>query len=152
MQTVQSLLAPKTVFVDLLQYSHRTSQKNVRGSDKGDTRFLAFVIPKQGEVSVVPLGDAAQLRDSIEQFRRSFQGKPLTGKERLLSQNASQLIRRDFWQPVEEHLLDADTVLISSDAAVGTLPLNAIPGKKRVLTLLKTIESQRCRWSNSSRR
>lgn len=136
-QTVQSLLEPKTVFVDLLQYSHRTSQKNVRGSDQGDTRFLAFVIPKQGEVSVVPLGDAARLKESIEQFRRAFQGKPLTGKERLLSQDASQLIRRDFWQPIEEHLLDADTVLISSDTTVSTLPLNAIPGKNQGTYLIE---------------
>src|SRR6185503_9811773 len=46
------------------------------------------------------------------------------------SREAATWLRQHIWQPLEERLADAKTVLISPDGALGKLSFAALPGKE----------------------
>ncbi len=78
---------------------------------------------------MVPLGSATSLADLVMALRR-----PLVGNRNLdalkIAMQAGQQLHNELWLPIEKHLTGIDTVIISPDTALGTLPFAALPGKK----------------------
>ncbi len=126
---VQSALPKNTALIDILQYNHTATNIDPLQNDGDQARFVAFVIRPTEKAIMVSLGDAKQLSDAIDQFRNRFTAKTLNRAEEASADQAAIKIKEQLWQPIEKHLEGIDTILISGDTSISTLPFQALPGK-----------------------
>jgi CHAT domain-containing protein len=73
-------------------------------------------------VKMIALGPSDPIGTAIDTWRKSF-GVDQAGEA------AGYTLRAAVWEPVLAHLADAKTILVSTDGALGRLPLAALPGK-----------------------
>ncbi|MEM0927345.1 MAG: CHAT domain-containing protein [Planctomycetota bacterium] len=78
-----------------------------------------------------------ELSLSIEEFRQPFTDVDVDQNMAGRAEKAGQDIRRRLWVPIEEHLDGIDTVILSPDTVLGTLPIAALPGNKMDSFLLE---------------
>ena len=89
-----------------------------------ERRLVAFIVrPEQPSITLVPLGAVMPLAQAIDTWRQTFGQSPAAAQ-------AGQLLRERLWTPLEPHLIDAKTVLVSPDGVLGRFPLIALPGDK----------------------
>ena len=106
------------VLVDLLEYwHHEPSQEKGRGPT-WENRIAAFVVRPQQTIEWIGLGPSAPIAAAVDRWRKSY--STAEGAE----------LRRLVWQPLEDKLTGATTVLVSPDGALDRFPLEALPGKK----------------------
>jgi CHAT domain-containing protein/tetratricopeptide (TPR) repeat protein len=110
---IQASLPEDAVLIDLLEYSHRTDAEKNEWED----RLVAFVVKPQGNIQLVPLGAATPLYDAVDAWRKTY------GR----SQSPSQALRQLLWDPLAEHVGDAQLVLISPDGGLGRFSWAALP-------------------------
>jgi CHAT domain-containing protein/Flp pilus assembly protein TadD len=123
---VQSMLPRRSAFVDFLEYRHGSPDSNSKGKLLYESRYLALITTKNGTCKLVGLGSSKIVNDAISEFRVSLTEQrlpenPTTGEDRRL--------RELLWLPVEKHLAGIETVILSPDTALGTLPFAALPGR-----------------------
>ncbi|MBL9080266.1 MAG: CHAT domain-containing protein [Planctomycetales bacterium] len=128
--TLDELLAAipaDAVLVDLLEYTRMIPAEVREESPDYEREFVAFVVrptaEKADQVRVVPLGPAAPIIAAVDTWRESFGMSPE-------GMRAGAELRQTLWLPLEAALGDATTVLISTDGALGRLPIGALPGKE----------------------
>lgn len=121
---VAGRLDAKTAVVDLVAYNHRTAREDQR-ADQYEARYLVCIVRADRDPVVMSLQDAASLGAATDQFRAE-----LAKSDRRASSVAGAAIRRRLWSPIEEHLDGIETVIVSPDSLLGTLPWAALPGSK----------------------
>jgi len=126
---VRQSLPNATAFVEFLEYRHTISQASREGMKRSERRFVAFVIRPDRQPVAIGLGSAASLTEAITDFRRPLGGSADIAEHRERAALAARLIQRELWKPIEEHLVGIDTVILSPDTVLGTLPFGALPGK-----------------------
>jgi tetratricopeptide (TPR) repeat protein len=124
--TVQSLLPKGTAFIDFLDYDHSTPDPKKRGKINVKRCYLAVVVPSEGAVGLVGLGAADPIREAINEVRRPLRDQNATTRPGTA---ASRALRKLLWLPIEQHLKDVTTVIVSPDTALGTLPFASLPGR-----------------------
>jgi CHAT domain-containing protein len=129
--SVQSRLPAGTALVDFLQYTDSMASPRASGPTASEDRFIVFVVRNDLPPTMIRLTSASSLAEAIRTFRRSFQEEGTVVNHDQAATEAAQRIRRELWLPIEEHLAGIDTVIISPDAALGTLPFGALPGRKK---------------------
>ncbi len=127
---VQAALPSRTALIDILQYQHKIRTQTGKKTSY-QSRFVAFLVQPNDAITLIPLGPAKDLTESINDFRIGFAKANLNASERTLVKGASQNLRDQFWAPIEKHLVEVDTVLVSGDTTINTLPIAAIPSKNR---------------------
>lgn len=128
-------LPDNTVLVDYLEFRRTQFPKDGTGNETIRRELVAFVIRKadrlEDQVTMFELGPAEPVARAIDTWRRSY-GISAEGK------SAGQLLRATLWEPLLPLLGDQQTtVLVSTDGALGRLPLGALPGKKVATYLLE---------------
>lgn len=123
---VQTALPSRTALIDILQYQHKAASRQSE-EPITENRFVAFLVQPSREITLIPLGSAAELNASIEAFRIGFSKSNLSARERALVGRSGEELRERFWAPIEKHLNQIDTLLVSSDTTINTLPIAAIP-------------------------
>lgn len=118
---VQNSLPAGTAFIDYLEYVHT----GVDGPD--ERRFVAFVVQHGDSPDMIPIGPAAEISAQVQTFRRSF--KPGEADQQSLNAVGNRL-RESLWAPIEKHLEGINTVIISPDTILGTLPFAVLPGSR----------------------
>ena len=126
--TVEELRASLPVghaLVDFWEYSQLISpEESKTATPQFEQRLVAFVLrPEQPSVTLVPLGAVKPLAQAIDTWRRTF-------GQSAEAVRAGQLLRERLWTPLEPHLMDAKSVLVSPDGVLGRFPLIALPGDK----------------------
>jgi CHAT domain-containing protein len=127
------------VLVDFLEYPRFTPPK------KGDTiaaerQLVAFVVrhaeKEDDQVRMLPLGPAFPIARAIDVWRSTCGDRRVAIDvwrsslgEGAAAEAAGIELRRLIWEPVEKHSNGAETILVSTDGALGRLPLGALPGK-----------------------
>jgi CHAT domain-containing protein/tetratricopeptide (TPR) repeat protein len=134
---VQGWLPEGTAFVDVLEYNHSTPNPDQKGKTDYERRYLAFVVLRDQPPMMIGLGSAASLSEAITVFRRPFRVGEYTPANHRAAEAAGRQLRRDLWLPIEKHLDGIDTVIVSPDMALGTLPFGALPGRKEGSYLLE---------------
>jgi len=90
---------------------------------KPSSRYLAFVLTTDGEVTMVDLGDAEtlerQARLVLEHIQTSIKS-PQRGHQSL------QALHQKVWVPLEKSLSKADKVLLSPDGQLNLVPFAAL--------------------------
>ena len=127
---VRQWLPAGTAFVDFLEYEHGTPNAEQKGKVDYERRYIAFVVRPDQEPAMIGLGSASSSAEAITAFRLPFQSDQNTPENRKAASVAANQLRRDLWLPIEAHLDGIDTVIISPDTALGTLPFAALPGKR----------------------
>jgi CHAT domain-containing protein len=85
---------------------------------------LAFVVVKDRPCVCVSLGSSGRLTRLIKAWRAPFLANPPGAPDDKVAQE----LRRQLWLPLEKHLAEIDTILVSPDGALCGLPFAALPG------------------------
>lgn len=125
-EAIQSRLPEGTAFVDFLEFEQSEDDPRRKGMRRTVSSYLALVVTKGSGVTMLPLGAAKKINDSITDFRRLLTRPESTQQS---ARTAAQELREELWLPVEKCLTGIDTVVISADTRLGALPFAALPGK-----------------------
>lgn len=125
---VQRSLPQRTAYVDFLEYSHGEPSTERPGRFSYEQRYLVFVVRPERDPVMLSLGPVESIEDAIAAFRRPLQSQLNTSRVLEAADAAGKYLRRELWLPIEEHLDDIETVILSPDTALGTLPFAALPG------------------------
>jgi CHAT domain-containing protein len=133
---LQQALPPMSVLVDFIEYwqdnvGHGPGTKPAR-----QRRLAAFIVPPQGEIKLVSLGENAAVNRAIDVWRGQ---DDLDFGRSPAARAAGYLLRERIWQPIAEHLAGARLVLLSPEGALGKLPFAALPGAKPDSYLLEDV-------------
>ncbi len=144
---IQRALPPNTALVDYLEFTHFDSAK-IKGKEATIEQHLAaFVVrppastssasakeksaaPSGDEatsISWLDLGPAQPISDLVDHWRQTY------------SAADDEKLRRLVWQPLEDKLAGASTVLVSPDGALDRFPLAALPGKREGTYLIEDV-------------
>ena len=125
-ERLRTTIPPDTALVDFLEYAY--SLPAAKGAeDEGPSKqspphLVAFLIRPDRPVARVDLGPVEPIRQAIDVWRGTY-GQAAKGAD------AAMELRRRVWAPLEEHLADVGTVLVSPDGDLARFPLAALPGK-----------------------
>ena len=112
-----------------------------KGKSAGSSRYLAFVLPASGDVSLIDLGDAtsleSQVRLALQDIRVSLDARMESRDLKVLKKtdrasstqgdvsSLNDLYRR-LWAPLRTALGSADQVVISPDGLLNLVPFAAL--------------------------
>lgn len=122
---LQAALPSDVVLVDFLEYVRRAPDPEQPGRWVKERCLSAFVVRHAGEISRIDLGKSAPIDEAVAAWRSTLQrSRPVENDN-----DPARVLRRLVWEPLETHLDQAATVLISPDGALNDLPFAALPGK-----------------------
>src|SRR5262249_20211 len=119
-------------FIDFLEYIYVSPSPTKKGRWDVEARLLAFVLRRQREPVLVPLGPAQEIDRAVHAWRQAVQAHRDHGPA------AAELARR-IWQPLRPHLAGCDTVLLAPDGVLTGLAFAALPGRKAGTYLLEEV-------------
>jgi tetratricopeptide (TPR) repeat protein len=124
--TLRQVLPAGVALVDFLEYDHATPPPEHKGAWQSQRRLTAFVVRPDRPVARLDLGPATPIGEAVRAWRGTLgRPRPLGGKD-----DPAAGLRRLVWQPLENHLAGAATVLVSPDGRLTYLPFAALPGSK----------------------
>jgi CHAT domain-containing protein/tetratricopeptide (TPR) repeat protein len=129
---VQQALPAGAALVDYLEFTY-TGKMNP-GVDRAvrETRLLAFVVPREGDVAMFDLGPVARTDFAIEIWRNGY-GVSADAKA------AGALLRTKIWTPLAGAIGDAQLVLVAPEGQLGKMPFGALPGSKPGTYLIEDV-------------
>lgn len=120
---VTNALPPDAALVDFFEHSYFVNGADGKGTgSRKETGLVAFVVRPGRPIVIVDLDASQPLVAASEEWRTDFGGS-------AAAQKAARTLREKLWLPVEKHLSNVKTVLVSPDGELGKLPLAALPGK-----------------------
>jgi CHAT domain-containing protein len=101
----------------------------------------------EGEPKLIDLGPTKVVEEAVQQWRKSLNADAgMTAKlegakfdANDTRQEAGRVLRALIWEPLEKHIADAKTVIVSPDGPVSRIPLAALPGKSADSFLLEEL-------------
>jgi CHAT domain-containing protein/tetratricopeptide (TPR) repeat protein len=124
---LQASLPAGTALVDMLVYRSAKPPANRKDGFQTRAYVAAFLIRPDRAIERIDLGPLAPIQKAITDWR-----KILVAREATLGASDPALdLRRLIWEPLEPHLVGCDSVLVSPDGPIGTIPLAALPGKAK---------------------
>ncbi len=118
---LRQALPDNVALIDLLEYWNfpKLGQSE---QVKPARRLIAFIVRRQHQTELIDLGPAHAIEQAVNDW--------LEGLERPGQKDPGAQLRQLLWAPLEIHVSDADTVLISPDGATAWLPWAALPAKE----------------------
>ena len=132
LQQIRDSLGQDEVWVnitrqDFIDYQGQTYKQRLK-----DAQYVAWMVPKNGKVSRIELGDAATIEKLVDTARRAA-AKPTASEQddadmideakRALAQVAQQV-----WDPIRSKLPgNTDSIALCPDGALWLLPWSALP-------------------------
>lgn len=121
---IRQALPSNVALIDLLEYWHFPKVAASGQAMFPARRLVAFIVSRRQPTKLVDLGSATKIEAAVESWLKvCYQDK------RIPKEPGAQL-RRLLWAPMESHVADAETVLISPDGATAWLPWAALPAKE----------------------
>jgi CHAT domain-containing protein/Tfp pilus assembly protein PilF len=128
---LQQTLPANTALVDFLFYIHHDHTQTDR-SKRWQRRLSAWVVRPGQAVVRVDLGSAGPIEQAATAWRQAL-------TERGSASATGRALHKNLWQPLVKHLVGAQTVLLSPDGVLGTLPFAALPGSKEGSYLIEDV-------------
>ena len=132
---VRKALAKDAVLIEIARYD--IANFKARGGEKSwlPPRYVAWLIPasRQGEISIVDLGEAEKIDDAIAQARQLLDKAEKTIGEDGETRAEAQIRRKMreltglVFEPLEKHFGAARQLIVSPDAALWLVPWGALP-------------------------
>ncbi len=124
---LQRVMPANTALVDFLEYWHYEPPHAKGEKPEWEQRIAAFVVNQQQPIVRVELGSSESIGKLVDDWRKSYSAAD--GAE----------LRKAIWQPIEEKLTGATTILVSPDGPLDRLPFAALPGKKDGTYLIEDV-------------
>lgn len=134
---VRHAIAANGIFVDIVRQDIINFEGGSYDQQVLDPRYIAWIVPKTGDVSRVDLGDAKQVDEEIEKVRTAIQAAgggdgtivdqgEIKATELLNDQ--MQVLKEALWTRIEQHFsTDVKRIILSPDGALWLVPWGAIP-------------------------
>lgn len=119
---LRQALPDNVALVDLLEYWHFPKLAGAQQPARPVRRLIAFVVRRQRPTELVELGPAKEIERAVNAWLKDLE---LPAKK-----DPGPQLRQIVWAPLESHVSDAETVLISPDGATAWLPWAALPAKE----------------------
>jgi CHAT domain-containing protein len=124
-QTLRNLLPVGTALVDIIEYRQtKPYTEDVPESERFTARYAAFIVRSDRPVVRVELQESETIDTAVEKWRRTR-----GFKSKKSQADPAAVLRELVWQPLEPHLTECGTILVSSDSGLTRMPFAAIPGK-----------------------
>jgi CHAT domain-containing protein/Tfp pilus assembly protein PilF len=131
------ILPEDTVLVDFVEYAYSPLPVAGQGTEPElERRFAAFAVRRDRPVVRIELGPAAPINQAVEAWRRECQQGASAAAS--VATHAEEL-HRLVWQPLQAHVGDAATVLLSPDGVLARFPFAALPGSQAGSYLLEDL-------------
>lgn len=135
---IASVLPPKTVLVDILEYD--ALQMAVQPADQPaggqlvlERHVVAFVLGGGNEILRIELGPQKPIAEAVEAFRAALESRKVVGDE------SGAHLQRLIWEPLSSQIQGSDTVLISPDGDLARCPFSALPAREKGKYLIEDV-------------
>jgi CHAT domain-containing protein/Tfp pilus assembly protein PilF len=120
-EVIQKAIPPAMTLIEFAQYRPSDPKETMLEKRFGKPRYVAYVLPSQGESLSVELGDAESINKKIDALRKGLRDKRHQDVKRL-----ARAVDREVMQPVRKLLGHTRRVFISPDSALNLIPFAAL--------------------------
>ena len=124
---IRDSLPNASALIDLQVYNHIIPSADQSSGFRLEARLLAFVIPKNGSMRLVQLGDVSPISKLSLEWRKEIVDSAV--RKSTSPSRARQELRKLIWEPLESTLKGVKTVVICPDSEFCLLPFAALPGR-----------------------
>ena len=117
-EDVRAALPSESVLIEFAQYQ----PSDPRTNKKSPARYLAYVLPKEGKLRGIDLGEVAKIDAAVLSFRQTISDKDFRTDPRLLARKLDQLLMRRI-RPL---LGQAKTIFVAPDGELNLVPFAAL--------------------------
>jgi len=122
---VQAEIPEKTALVEFAVYRRFDARYKSFAQAFGEAHYVAYVVPREGSVTMVPLGPAAPIDEAVAALRTAL-ADPAVSNVLTVAQRVDQLTTAK----VRPLLDDVDHVLVSPDGALNLVPFAALADER----------------------
>jgi CHAT domain-containing protein/Tfp pilus assembly protein PilF len=123
---VQAAIPPTAALIELGVYRPFDAKKSFESHKQfGDPRYIAYVVPSQGEVRSRDLGPAKDIDAAVNAFRQGLRDPQRQDVKRLAGALDEKIMR-----PVRALTGDATHLLVSPDGQLDLIPFEALVDEK----------------------
>ena len=119
---IQASIPREGILIDFLEF-RRSKPAREKGQWEAVPSLLAIVATRDGDPQLFEMGPIKPVSEAIDTWRRSYGTSP-EGKL------AAKALRKLLWAPLLEQISGAETILVSTDGALGRFPFGVLPGKQ----------------------
>jgi CHAT domain-containing protein/tetratricopeptide (TPR) repeat protein len=118
---VRASIPPDAVLIEWFRYQPLDPKDRGPPSTSVAPRYVAYVVARQGEATVIDVGDAPSIDALIGDLQRA-----LSNPERLDVKSKSAALAQRLYQPLQTHLRQYRHLLVSADGALNLVPMAAL--------------------------
>ncbi|MCA9128932.1 MAG: CHAT domain-containing protein [Planctomycetales bacterium] len=133
---IQKALPKEAAIVDFVEYQVRNASQALLVQQDTSSRVMAFVLRPGQTVKLVDLGASDRISQLVNDFATVCQNRNARDAH---SADVAIELRGVVWEPLEEHLLGIDMVLLSPDGSLNNLAFAALPGREPGTYLLEDL-------------
>lgn len=123
LEDVRAELPPDSALIEFAQYE----PEDLRTGKKSPARYLAYVLPKEGEVRGIELGEVATIDAAVRRLRLA-----ITDKNSGIDPNpAARKLDELVMQPIRPLLGQATIIFLSPDGELNLAPFPAMRGEDK---------------------
>ncbi len=130
-EALRAGLPAGAVLLDFLVHVGHDPEKPSKGQE-WQRRLVVWVVRSDAPTVRLDLGPMKDVEEALTSWRRAIEKDLIPGK-------APTVLRQLVWEPVEKHIQEARTVLVSPDGTLGRLPFAALPGREEGKVLLEEV-------------
>ena len=119
---VRDAMPANSTLVEFILYKPVNSKAKTVGERVGAPRYVAYVLPRKGNPSWVPLGEAKEIDDSINLLRAALRDPIRRDDVKPLSRKLDEVVMG----PVRKLLGGNTTVLLAPDGLLNLVPFGAL--------------------------
>jgi CHAT domain-containing protein len=125
---LQQVLPKGAAFIDFLQYNRAAPSLDRRGAMLRDPSIAAFIVTKSHPPIHVDLGFSRPIRAAVTAWRKAIGASQATRTVRM--DRAVDDLANLVWRPLQPHLHDLDSLIISPDGPLCFVSFAALPGRR----------------------
>jgi CHAT domain-containing protein/tetratricopeptide (TPR) repeat protein len=122
-EAIQNLIPENAALVELVQYKPYNPQSEDKEESWGKPRYAAYILPAQGDIQAIDLGEVEQIESTLYPFRLFVQNADAPIEQ---VKQTARLVEQQLMQPVRERLGSTKTILLSPDGSLNLIPFEAL--------------------------
>lgn len=121
LEKIQAVLPPNAALVEFAVYNSVNSKKSSTENQFTETRYVAYVLGRQGEARWIDLGEARAIDDAVTLLRESLRDP---GRKDV--RQRARTVDEKVMRPVRRLLGQTSRVLLSPDGSLNLIPFAAL--------------------------
>jgi tetratricopeptide (TPR) repeat protein len=118
---VQAAIPSNGVLIEFASYQPYNAKALGRENEYGEPRYVAYLLRREGEIEWKELGDAQEIDEAIDLFRRA-----LSDPKRREVKRLARAVEEKVMRPLRAVVGGARQILVSPDGALNLIPFEAL--------------------------